>query len=147
MAAKKKTKRRQLDPPAAMAKRLATRKPVAGLGTAAFDGLREMRRAGDGASLRYRQAVEAVGTELRKVVTRLERIEAYLIVVGLALEESGGYSGYIRVLLKWSVGNLLFKQVRALEDLAGQCDGGPVSDRDHEDDPMYDEDTGARNEN
>jgi hypothetical protein len=129
--------------PAAMKKRLAKRKPVAGLGTAAVDALHEMRRAGDGPSLRYRQAVEAVGTKLRDVVARLKRTECYLIVAGIALEQGADYSGYIAVLLKRAVGNLLFKQIRALEDLAARCDCGPPSDRDHEDDPMYDEDTGG----
>jgi hypothetical protein len=85
-----------------------------------------------------------IGQQLRKVVARLERIEAYLIVAGTALEQCPDYSSYIRVLLRIGVGNLLFKQVRALEDLAAQCDGGPASERDHEDDPDEDEDTDAR---
>src|SRR5262249_49557758 len=92
------------------------------------------------ASKRTTPTVESIGTELRDVVARLERMESYLVVVGLALQENAGYNGYIRVLLRSAVGNLLFKQIRALEDLAAQCDGGPASERDHEDSPEEDED-------
>jgi hypothetical protein len=69
-----------------MAKRLGASKPVADLGTAAFDALREMRHAGDGPSLRYRQAVEAVGAELRVIATRLKRVESLVIVARMALD-------------------------------------------------------------
>jgi hypothetical protein len=85
----------------------------------------------------------SIGKELRNVAARLKRIEAYLIVAQLALDGDAGYDGYIAVLLRSAVGNLLFKQIRAVEDLAAQCDGGPASDRDHEDDPAEDEDTDA----
>jgi len=119
---------------AAMARRLAKRKPGPDLRTAAVDIIRAHRDGQDAHGL------EAIGAELRDVVTRLERVESYLIVAGLALEENAGYSGYIRVLLRSAVGNLLFKQVRSLEDLAARCDGGPSSDRDHEDDPNTEDD-------
>jgi hypothetical protein len=123
---------------AAMARRLAKRKPGPDLGTAAVDIIRAHR---DGEDIR---PLEAIGAELRNVATRLERVESYLIVAGLALEGNAGYNGYIRVLLRVAVGNLLFKQIRALEDLAAQCDGGPASERDHEDDPDEDDDMDAR---
>jgi hypothetical protein len=67
-------------------------------------------------------------------VTRLERVESYLIVASAALEQSADHGGYIRVLLRSAIGNLLFKQIRTLADLAARCDGGPSSDRDREDD-------------
>ena len=99
------------------------------------------------ASKRRTPTIESVGTELRDVAARLERMESYLVVVGLALQENAGYNnGYIRVLLRSAVGNLLFKQIRALEDLAARCDGGPASDRDHEDDPAEDEDAEGHDE-
>jgi hypothetical protein len=87
--------------------------------------------------------IPEIGTELRDVAARLKRIEAYLIVAGIALDESAGYSGYVAVLLRSAVGNLLFKQIRCLEQIAARCDGGPSSDRDDEDDPAEDEDSGG----
>jgi len=36
-------------------------------------------------------------------------------------------------LLKRELGDLLFEQIRALERVAAQCDGGPPSDRDDDD--------------
>jgi len=98
------------------------------------------------ASKRTTPTAESIGAQLRDIVERLERMESYLVVVGLALQENAGYNGYIRVLLRSAVGNLLFKQIRALEDLAAQCDGGPASDRDHEDDPAENEDAEGHNE-
>jgi hypothetical protein len=92
------------------------------------------RRAGDQPPPKIKRRIPDIGAELRDVVMRLERVESYLIVAGLALDESTGHSGYVAALLRHAVGNLLFKQVRALEDLAAQCDGGAPSDRDHEDD-------------
>lgn len=127
------SKRKTLSP-AAMKRRFAKRKLVTNIGTAAVDALREMRGTGDGPNL------PDFGTQLRDVVTRLERIEAYLIVAGLALDQSAGHSGYVVVLLRSAVGNLLFKQIRTLEDLAARCDGGSRSERDHEDDPDEDDD-------
>jgi hypothetical protein len=119
-----------------VSRRFAKRKPSPDLGTAAVDIIRAHR---DGEDVR---TLQAIGAELRNVVTRLERVESYLIVAGLALEENAGYNGYILVLLRSAVGNLLFKQIRTLEDLAAKCDGGPSSDRDHEDDPNEDDDVG-----
>jgi len=119
---------------AAMARRLAKHKPGPDPGTVAVDII---RAHSDGEDVR---ALEAIGAELRNVVTRLERVESYLIVVGVSLERCADYSGYIRVLLRSAVGNLLFKQIRTLEDLAARYDGGPSSDRDHEDDPNSEDD-------
>ena len=42
-------------------------------------------------------------------------------------------------LLRRDVGDLLFKQVRSLENIAARCDGGPGSDRD-DDDEFEDDD-------
>jgi hypothetical protein len=102
--------------------------------TAAAVSLPQKRNVGD-------PQVRHIGTELRDVAARLKRIEAYLIVAGGALDASASHSGYVVVLLRSAVGNLLFKQIRILEDLAARCDGGPSSDRDQEDDPAYDEDS------
>jgi hypothetical protein len=130
-----KPRQRPTRSPATIKKRLEARPLMNDVGTAAVDTLRQERDAGDGPSL------SDIGAELRDVVTRLKRMEAYLIVAGIAVEQGADYSGYIAILLKRAVGNLLFKQIRALEDLAAQCDGGPSSDRDHEDDPAEDEDS------
>ena len=80
-----------------------------------------------------------IGKELRDIVIRLERVESYTIVARMALEEACDQAGEVGVLLQRAVGDLLFKQIRALQDLAAQCDGGPPSDRDHEDEPEEDD--------
>ena len=100
--------------------------------TTAAVSFRSRRKVGD-------PQVQHIGTELRGVAARLERIEAYLVVAGGCLDGSPSYSGYVVVLLRSTVGNVLFKQIRTLEDLAARCDGGPPSDRDHQDDPAYDD--------
>jgi hypothetical protein len=123
-----------------MAKRLEARKAVAGLGTA-VGALREMRHAGDGPSLRYRQAVEAVGAELRAIVMRLKRVESLVIVARMALDgQDVEQDNEVAKLLKRDIGDLLFKQVRALQNVAAQCDGGLRSDRE-DDDEFEDDDT------
>lgn len=91
-------------------------------------------------------APQDMGAELRTIAKRLERIEAYLMVAGSSLDGNPSYSGYVTVLLRIGVGNLLFKQIRALEDMAAQCDGGPSSERDHEDDPDEDDDMDAESQ-
>jgi hypothetical protein len=117
-----------------MAKRLATRKPATEVGSAAVDALREMRLAGDFTSLRYRPAVEAVGTELRGIVKRLKIVEKYIAVCRRALEgQAVEYDEEIALLLKRAVGDLLFEQIRDLENTAARCDGEPPSDRDDDD--------------
>jgi hypothetical protein len=89
------------------------------------------------------EACAELGKQLRQIAARLTRIEHYLIVAGQALNEQEGYNAYIRTLLRVAVGHSLFKQIRSIEDLAGQVDGRPGSERDHDDDPAEDEDTGA----
>jgi hypothetical protein len=116
------------------ARQLAKRKSGPGPGTMTVATIRAHH---DGEDAR---ALEAIGAELRNVVTRLERVESYWIVAGVALEQCANYSGYIRILLRCATGNLLFKQIRTLEDLAAKSDGGPSSDRDHEDDPNSEDD-------
>lgn len=118
--------------PGAMAARLATRKG-ANIGTAAVDALRKIRDAQDGTSL------ADIGKELRNVVMRLERIESYIVVARKALEGGIDQADEVAVLLQRAVGDLLFKQIRTLQDVAAQCDGGPPSDRDHEDEPEEDD--------
>jgi hypothetical protein len=133
---KRHTKARKPLSIAATARRLAKRKPDPDIGATAVDIIRAHRDGQDS------RALETIGAELRNVVKRLQRVESYLIVASVALEQCADYSGYIRVLLRSAVGNLLFKQIRTLEDLAAKCDGGPSSDRDHEDDPNEDDDVG-----
>jgi hypothetical protein len=50
-----------------------------------------------------------------------------------------GSSREVAKLLRRDVGDLLFKQVRSLENIAARCDGGPGSDRD-DDDEFEDDD-------
>jgi len=78
--------------------------------------------------------VHAVGAELRDIVTRLNLVEKYIIVCRLALDgQAVECDEEIALLLKRAVGDLLFEQIRDLENVAARCDGEPPSDRDHED--------------
>jgi hypothetical protein len=109
-------------------RRLAKRKSITHL----VDTLRD---ADDGPSLLD------IGAELRGVVTRLKRMEAYLIIAGTTLDHSVSYSGYVAVLLQHGIGDdLLFKTIRALENLAAKCDGGESSDRNDDEDESGDAD-------
>jgi len=121
--------------PAAMKKRLEARKPVAGLGTAAVDALRQERDAGDAPTL------QDVGTEVRRIANQLKRVESYITVCRLALDgQNAEQDNEVAKLLRRDVGDLLFKAVRALENVAAQCDGGLPSDRE-DDDKFEDDDT------
>ena len=83
---------------AAVSRRFVKRDPSPDLGTAAVDIIRAHRDGEDS------RALEDIGAELRNVVKRLQRVESYLIVASVALEQCADYSGYIRVLLKSAVG-------------------------------------------
>jgi len=85
----------------------------------------------------------AIGEELRVVAKGLERIEAYLMVAKSTLDGNPEYTDYVGVLLKYPVSTVLFRQIRSIENLAAQCDGGSPSGRDDEDDPKYDDDIGG----
>jgi hypothetical protein len=119
-----------------MKKRLEARKPASELGTAALDALREHRDGiPEGAPTHA-----SIGTQLRDIVTRLKRVESYIIVCRMALDaQDVEYDNEVAKLLKRDIGDLLFEQVRALEDVAAQCDGGPPTDRD-DDDEFEDDD-------
>lgn len=94
--------------PAAMKKRLEARKPVAGLGTAAVDALRQERDAGDAPTL------QDVGTEVRRIANQLKRVESYITVCRLALDgQNAEQDNEVAKLLRRDVGDLLFKQIRA----------------------------------
>jgi hypothetical protein len=122
--------------PAAMKKRLASRRPAPReIGTAAVDALREHR---DGIPVGA-PTPASIGTQLRGIVTRLKVVESYVIVARMALDgQDAEQDNEVATLLRRDVGDLLFKQIRALENVAAQCDGGLPSDR--EDDDKFEDD-------
>ena len=86
-------------------------------------------------------ALTDVGKALRSVAMLLKQVESYLIVCHLALKgQDVEQDNEVAKLLKRGVGDLLFKQIRALENVAARCDGGPRSDRE-DDDEFEDDDT------
>ena len=123
---------------AAMAKRLASRKPYKGK-PSPTEVLRETR----GEIRKDAPAMTDVGTELRSVLKQLERVESYVIVARMALDgQNAEQDNEVAWLLQHDVGDLLFKLVRSLENIAARCDGGPRSDRD-DDDELKDADMDA----
>jgi hypothetical protein len=91
-----------------MKKRLEARLLMSDIDTAAVDTLRQERDASDGPSL------PDIGTELRDVVTRLGRVESYIIVARMALDgQRAEQDRDVAVLLRRGVGDLLFKQTSA----------------------------------
>lgn len=75
-----------------------------------------------------------IGAELRGFVKQLKRAETYVIVAYKALDgQNAEQDNEVATLLRRDVGDLLFRQVRALENIAAQCDDGPRSDREDDD--------------
>ena len=75
-----------------------------------------------------------VGAELRSIGKQLERVESYIITCCIALEgQNTNQDSDIAVVLRRAVGDLLFEQIRTLENIAAKCDGGPPSERDDDD--------------
>ena len=84
--------------------------------------------------------LQDVGAELRSVVKRLKLVESYLIVCHLALVgQDVEQDNEVAKLLKRGVGDLLFKQIRALENISAKCDGGLPSDREDDDEFEHDD--------
>ena len=75
-----------------------------------------------------------VGAELRGIATQLKRVESYVITCHIALQgQNTNQDSDIAVVLHRAVGDLLFEQIRNLQNIAAKCDGGPPSERDDDD--------------
>jgi hypothetical protein len=75
-----------------------------------------------------------IGAALRKIARRLKRVESYTITCRLALDgQNTNQDSNIAVVLQRAVGDLLFEQIRDLENVAAKCDGGPPSERNDDD--------------
>jgi len=75
--------------------------------------------------------MDAVGAELRSVVTHLESVASHVTTCRLALEaQSSDDDIDVANVLRASVGVLLHSQTRRLARLASRCDGKPVDDDD-----------------
>ena len=102
---------------------------------------RKARSAKPSPKPRAKVTAVTVGTELRGIVKRLQLVESHIIVCRLALDgQNAEHDKEVATLLRHDVGDLLFRQIRSLENIAAQCDGGPGSDRE-DDDEFEDDDT------
>lgn len=104
------TKSRGKPAPKAMADRLTKRKPVAGLGTAAVDALREMR---EGAPARA----------LREIRRKLDIASAVAYVCAATLRaQTADCDTEVALLLQRCCGDALFDQMQHISRLLGEDD-------------------------